>query len=56
MHKRADGVTDDKLFRTAIDLPAALAATARPLTFSTVYSERDEGGTTINGLDAWAYI
>ena len=35
----AYAIDDDKLFRTATDLPTAFAAMAGPSTFSTVYSE-----------------
>src|SRR3546814_2113366 len=41
----AYGVDDDRLFRTATDLPAAFAAMAGPATFSTVYTAADKGGT-----------
>lgn len=50
------GIDDDKLFRTATDLPAAFAAMAGPATFSTVYTESDKGGTTVSCTDAWAHI
>src|SRR3546814_10055819 len=43
----AYGVDDDRLFRTATDLPAAFAAMAGPATFSTVYTAADKGGTTV---------
>jgi len=52
----AYGVDDDKLFRTAEDLPTAFAAMAGPATFSTVYTEADKGGTTMSCADAWSYI
>lgn len=52
----AYGVDDDKLFRTATDLPAAFAAMAGPATFSTVYTEADKGGTTVSCEEAWSHI
>ncbi len=52
----AYGVDDDKLFRTATDLPAAFAAMAGPATFSTVYTDIDKGGTTVSCEEAWAHI
>ncbi|MDO6415454.1 conjugal transfer protein TraG N-terminal domain-containing protein [Sphingomonas sp. BIUV-7] len=52
----AYGVDDDRLFRTASDLPAAFAAMAGPATFSTVYTAADKGGTTVSCSDAWAHI
>ncbi|MDF0491101.1 conjugal transfer protein TraG N-terminal domain-containing protein [Sphingobium sp. H39-3-25] len=52
----AYGIDDDKLFRTATDLPGAFAAMAGPATFSTVYTESDKGGTTMSCTDAWTHI
>jgi conjugal transfer mating pair stabilization protein TraG len=52
----AYGVDDDKLFRTATDLPAAFAAMAGPATFSTVYTEADKGGATVSCEEAWSHI
>lgn len=52
----AYGIDDDKLFRTATDLPAAFAAMAGPSTFSTVYTQADKGGTTMSCEAAWAHI
>ena len=52
----AYGVDDDKLFRTATDLPAAFAAMAGPATFSTVYTAADKGGTTVSCDTAWQHI
>ena len=52
----AYGIDDDKLFRTAADLPAAFAAMAGPATFSTVYTAADKGGTTMSCADAWQHI
>jgi conjugal transfer mating pair stabilization protein TraG len=52
----AYGIDDDKLFRTATDLPAAFAAMAGPATFSTVYTEADKGGTTMTCEEAWSHI
>ncbi|MCP3732200.1 conjugal transfer protein TraG N-terminal domain-containing protein [Sphingomonas sp. MG17] len=52
----AYGVDDDKLFRTATDLPAAFAAMAGPATFSTVYTATDKGGTTVSCEEAWTHI
>jgi conjugal transfer mating pair stabilization protein TraG len=52
----AYGVDDDRLFRTATDLPAAFAAMAGPATFSTVYTAADKGGTTVSCDDAWKHI
>lgn len=52
----AYGVDDDKLFRTATDLPAAFAAMAGPATFSTVYTETDKAGTTVSCEEAWSHI
>ncbi|MCP3732701.1 conjugal transfer protein TraG N-terminal domain-containing protein [Sphingomonas sp. MG17] len=52
----AYGVDDDKLFRTATDLPAAYAAMAGPATFSTVFTEDDKGGSTVSCEEAWTHI
>jgi conjugal transfer mating pair stabilization protein TraG len=52
----AYGVDDDKLFRTATDLPAAFAAMAGPATFSTVFTQADKGGTTVSCEEAWTHI
>lgn len=52
----AYGVDDDKLFRTAGDLPAAFAAMAGPSTFSTVYTQADKGGRTVSCNEAWTHI
>lgn len=52
----AYGVDDDRLFRTATDLPAAFAAMAGPATFSTVYTAADKGGTTVSCDEAWQHI
>lgn len=52
----AYGVDDDKLFRTATDLPAAFAAMAGPATFSTVFTASDKGGTTVSCEEAWTHI
>ena len=52
----AYGVDDDRLFRTATDLPAAFAAMAGPATFSTIYSPTDKGGTTVSCDAAWQHI
>jgi conjugal transfer mating pair stabilization protein TraG len=52
----AYGVDDDKLFRTATDLPAAFSAMAGPATFSTVYTSADKGGTTVSCDEAWQHI
>ncbi|MBV1686376.1 conjugal transfer protein TraG N-terminal domain-containing protein [Novosphingobium sp. G106] len=52
----AYGIDDDKLFRTATDLPAAFAAMAGPATFSTVYTDADKGGTTVSCEEAWSHI
>ncbi|EJL33111.1 conjugal transfer protein TraG N-terminal domain-containing protein [Novosphingobium sp. AP12] len=52
----AYGVDDDKLFRTASDLPSAFAAMAGPATFATVYTAADKGGTTVSCSDAWTHI
>jgi len=52
----AYGVDDDKLFRTAADLPSAFAAMAGPSTFSTVYTQADKGGTTMSCEAAWTHI
>src|SRR3546814_6455080 len=52
----AYGVDDDRLFRTATDLPAAFAAMAGPATFSTVYTAADKGGTTVSCDAAWQHI
>ncbi|QJU59271.1 conjugal transfer protein TraG [Sphingomonas sp. AP4-R1] len=52
----AYGVDDDRLFRTATDLPAAFAAMSGPATFSTVYTAADKGGTTVSCADAWSHI
>src|SRR3546814_6548215 len=49
----AYGVDDDRLFRTATDLPAAFAAMAGPATFSTVYPAAAKGGTTGSCDEAW---
>lgn len=49
-------VDDDRLLRTASDLPAAFAAMTGPATFSTVYTETDKGGTTVSCTDAWTHI
>ncbi|WP_232494515.1 conjugal transfer protein TraG N-terminal domain-containing protein [Novosphingobium kaempferiae] len=49
-------IDDDKLLRSASDLPAAFAAMAGPATFSTVYTETDKGGTTVSCTEAWAHI
>lgn len=52
----AYGVDDDRLFRTATDLPAAFAAMAGPATFSTVYTAAAKGGTTVSCDEAWQHI
>lgn len=52
----AYGVDDDKLFRTATDLPAAFAAMAGPSTYSTVYTQADKGGRTVSCTESWAHI
>ncbi|MDF0487737.1 conjugal transfer protein TraG N-terminal domain-containing protein [Sphingomonas sp. H39-1-10] len=52
----AYGVDDDKLFRTATDLPEAFSAMAGPATFSTVYTQSDKAGTTQSCDAAWGYI
>lgn len=52
----AYGVDDDRLFRTATNLPAAFAAMAGPSTFSTVYTAADKGGTTVSCEEAWQHI
>ncbi len=52
----AYAIDDDKLFRTAIDLPTAFAAMAGPSTFATVYSSANKGGTTMSCEEAWNHI
>ena len=52
----AYGIDDDKLFRTATDLPAAFAAMAGPATFSTVFTSADKAGTTMTCEEAWSHI
>jgi len=52
----AYAIDDDKLFRTATDLPTAFAAMAGPSTFSTVYSAADKGGTPMSCEEAWSHI
>src|SRR3546814_212692 len=47
---------DERLVRTATDLPAAFAAMAGPATFSTVYTAADKGGTTVSCDEAWQHI
>ncbi len=52
----AYAIDDEKLFRTATDLPTAFAAMAGPSTFSTVYSAANKGGTTMSCEEAWSHI
>jgi len=52
----AYGVDDDKLYRTATDLPAAFAALAGPATFSTIYTPDRKGGSTMSCSESWHYL
>jgi len=52
----AYGVDDDKLFRTATDLPAAFAAMAGLATFSTIYTPDRKGGSTMSCSESWQYL
>src|SRR3546814_1781566 len=51
----AYGVDDDRLFRTATDLPAAFAAMAGPATFSTIYTRSEEHTSELQSLMRISY-